>query len=143
MSDSSPPSAPRGDDPELASWIAAEEKAARANPRRVLQIRRAAGVGGAMLVLSGDRSEGQILPRLYAERFSPGRGRYARRGEAPFVAQVAHLPAPPEEESPVLDVDDAAGGASNGESSGREGTGGEAANRRVVSGHTRPMEDPV
>ena len=53
MSDSSPPSAPRGDDPELASWIAAEEKAARANPRRVLQIRRAAGVGGAMLVLVG------------------------------------------------------------------------------------------
>lgn len=97
--------------------------------------------GGAMLVLSGDRSEGQILPRLYAERFSPGRGRYARRGEAPFVAQVAHLPAPPEEESPGLDADAAADGASRGESSGGDGKGGEAANRRVVSGHTRPMED--
>lgn len=48
--------------------------------------------GGAVLVMSGDRSEGQILPRLYAERFPPGRGRYARRGETPFVVQVAHLP---------------------------------------------------
>ena len=47
--------------------------------------------GGALLVLSGDRSEGQILPRLFAERFPPGRGRYARRGETPFVTQVAHL----------------------------------------------------
>lgn len=53
VSDSFPPSAPRADDPELASWIAAEEEAARANPRRVLQIRRAAGVGGAALVLVG------------------------------------------------------------------------------------------
>lgn len=48
--------------------------------------------GAAMLVLSGDRSEGQLLPRLYAERFPPGRGRYARRGEQPFVVQVANLP---------------------------------------------------
>lgn len=46
--------------------------------------------GGALLVLSGDRNEGQILPRLYAERFPPGRGRYARRGETPFITQVAH-----------------------------------------------------
>ncbi|WP_028709280.1 type VII secretion protein EccC [Propionicicella superfundia] len=48
--------------------------------------------GGALLVLSGDRAEGQILPRLYPERFPPGRGRYARRGDAPFVVQVANLP---------------------------------------------------
>ncbi len=48
--------------------------------------------GGSLLVLSGDRSEGQILPRLYPERFPPGRGRYARRGEAPYVVQVAYLP---------------------------------------------------
>ncbi|MDQ0642129.1 type VII secretion protein EccCa [Microbacterium murale] len=48
--------------------------------------------GAALLILSGDRSEGQIMPRLYAERFPPGRGRYARRGESPFVVQVAHLP---------------------------------------------------
>ena len=47
--------------------------------------------GGALLVLSGDRAEGQIIPRLYPERFSPGRGRYARRGESPFVMQIANL----------------------------------------------------
>lgn len=48
--------------------------------------------GGALLVLSGDRAEGQLLPRLFAERFPPGRGRFARRGERPYVTQVAHLP---------------------------------------------------
>lgn len=48
--------------------------------------------GGALLLLSGDRSEGQILPRVHAERFPPGRGRYVRRGENPHVVQVAHLP---------------------------------------------------
>ncbi|MFJ2367740.1 type VII secretion protein EccCa [Microbacterium sp. NPDC087665] len=47
--------------------------------------------GGAVLLLSGDRSEGQILPRVHAERFPPGRGRYIRRGEQPHVIQVAHL----------------------------------------------------
>ncbi|KJQ54614.1 type VII secretion protein EccC [Microbacterium sp. SA39] len=47
--------------------------------------------GAALLLLSGDRSEGQILPRLHAERFPPGRGRYVRRGEHPHVVQVAHL----------------------------------------------------
>ncbi|MDN5558879.1 MAG: type VII secretion protein EccCa [Ruaniaceae bacterium] len=47
--------------------------------------------GGALLVLSGDRSEGQILPRLFAERFPPGRGRFARRGETPFVTQIANV----------------------------------------------------
>ncbi|WP_448719987.1 hypothetical protein [Microbacterium natoriense] len=46
--------------------------------------------GGALLLLSGDRSEGQILPRVHAERFPPGRGRYVRRGENPHVVQVAH-----------------------------------------------------
>jgi S-DNA-T family DNA segregation ATPase FtsK/SpoIIIE len=45
--------------------------------------------GGSVLLLSGDRSEGQILPRIYPERFPPGRGRYVRRGEKPFVVQVA------------------------------------------------------
>ncbi|KJL47705.1 ESX-1 secretion system protein EccCb1 [Microbacterium hydrocarbonoxydans] len=48
--------------------------------------------GGALLLLSGDRSEGQILPRVHAERFPPGRGRYVRRGESPHVVQVAHMP---------------------------------------------------
>lgn len=47
--------------------------------------------GGSMLLLSGDRAEGQILPRLYPERFPPGRGRFARRGVPPFVVQVANL----------------------------------------------------
>ncbi|WOF22711.1 type VII secretion protein EccCb [Microbacterium betulae] len=47
--------------------------------------------GGATLLLSGDRAEGQILPRLYPERFPPGRGRYVRRGERPRVIQIAHL----------------------------------------------------
>lgn len=45
--------------------------------------------GGATLLLSGDRSEGQILPRVYAERFPPGRGRYILRGERPHLVQVA------------------------------------------------------
>ena len=48
--------------------------------------------GGALLLLSGDRSEGQIAPRLYAERMPPGRGKYVRRGEAPAVVQLANLP---------------------------------------------------
>ncbi len=55
--------------------------------------------GGAMLVLSGDRGEGPLQPRLYAERFPPGRGRYVRRGEAPHVIQIAHLKPPAEERS--------------------------------------------
>lgn len=45
--------------------------------------------GGAALLMSGDRAEGQILPRVYPERMPPGRGRYVRRGERPFVIQVA------------------------------------------------------
>ncbi|VXB60725.1 type VII secretion protein EccCa [Pseudoclavibacter sp. 8L] len=50
--------------------------------------------GGALLLLSGDRSEGQIAPRVYAERMPPGRGKYLRRGEAPAVVQLANLPEP-------------------------------------------------
>lgn len=45
--------------------------------------------GGATLLLSGDRAEGQILPRIYPERMPPGRGRYVRRGERPFILQIA------------------------------------------------------
>ncbi|WP_394254535.1 type VII secretion protein EccCa [Pseudoclavibacter helvolus] len=51
--------------------------------------------GGALLLLSGDRSEGQIAPRLYAERMPAGRGKYVRRGEAPAVVQLANLPEAP------------------------------------------------
>lgn len=45
--------------------------------------------GGATLLLSGDRGEGPLLPRLYPERMPPGRGRYVRRGDRPYVVQVA------------------------------------------------------
>ena len=41
------------DDPDLTRWISAEERAARANPARVLAIRRAAGIGGLLLALMG------------------------------------------------------------------------------------------
>lgn len=45
--------------------------------------------GGATLLMSGERSEGQVLPRVYPELFPAGRGRYVRRGMRPFVVQVA------------------------------------------------------
>jgi len=47
--------------------------------------------GGTALVMSGDRSEGQLLPKLYAEPMVAGRGRLARRGERPTLVQVAHF----------------------------------------------------
>ncbi|ROQ40751.1 S-DNA-T family DNA segregation ATPase FtsK/SpoIIIE [Frondihabitans sp. PhB188] len=47
--------------------------------------------GGSTFLMSGERAEGQILPRLYAEQMVAGRGRLVRRGERPFVAQVAHF----------------------------------------------------
>ena len=48
--------------------------------------------GGAILLMSGDRSEGQILPRITPEHMPPGRGRYIRRGEQPYIVQVADTP---------------------------------------------------
>ena len=48
--------------------------------------------GGSMLLMSGERGEGQIINRIYPERFPPGRGRYVRRGENPHVIQLAQLP---------------------------------------------------
>lgn len=45
--------------------------------------------GGSTLVMSGERSEGQLLPQLYAEQMLPGRGRFVRRGERPRLVQVA------------------------------------------------------
>lgn len=48
--------------------------------------------GGAVLLMSGDRSEGQVLPRITPERLQPGRGRYIRRGESPHIIQVAETP---------------------------------------------------
>jgi S-DNA-T family DNA segregation ATPase FtsK/SpoIIIE len=47
--------------------------------------------GGSCLVMSGERTEGPILPRLYAEPMPPGRGWFVRRGEPPHVMQVAHF----------------------------------------------------
>ena len=49
--------------------------------------------GGSSLVLSGERSEGQILPQVYAEQMVPGRGRFVRRGERPRIVQVANFEA--------------------------------------------------
>jgi S-DNA-T family DNA segregation ATPase FtsK/SpoIIIE len=47
--------------------------------------------GATALIMSGDRSEGQLLPKLYAEPMIAGRGRLARRGERPALVQVAHF----------------------------------------------------
>lgn len=49
--------------------------------------------GGSSLILSGERSEGQILPQVYAEQMVPGRGRFVRRGERPRIIQVANFEA--------------------------------------------------
>lgn len=54
--------------------------------------------GGAMLLMSGDRAEGQILPRVRPERMPAGRGRYIRRGDSPFVVQVAHETSDPSDD---------------------------------------------
>jgi S-DNA-T family DNA segregation ATPase FtsK/SpoIIIE len=50
--------------------------------------------GGTGLVMSGERSEGQVFPRVYAEQMVPGRGRLVRRGEPPRLVQVARFPIP-------------------------------------------------
>lgn len=47
--------------------------------------------GGTALIMSGDRAEGQLLPKVYAEPMIAGRGRLARRGERPTLVQVAHF----------------------------------------------------
>jgi S-DNA-T family DNA segregation ATPase FtsK/SpoIIIE len=47
--------------------------------------------GGTTLVLSGERSEGQIVPQVYAEQMVPGRGRFVRRGERPRIVQIANF----------------------------------------------------
>lgn len=64
--------------------------AGRAMYDTVLQSVRDAGATG--LVMSGERSEGQIYPKVYAEQFPAGRGRLVRRGTAPRIIQVAHFP---------------------------------------------------
>lgn len=65
--------------------------AARAMYDTVIQSLRDSGATG--LVLSGERSEGQVFPKVYAEQFPPGRGRLVRRGTPPRIVQVAHFAA--------------------------------------------------
>ncbi|MFJ9039068.1 type VII secretion protein EccCa [Streptomyces sp. NPDC102406] len=44
--------------------------------------------GASALVMTGDRSEGQLLPGLYASAQPPGRGTLARRGHRPQLIQT-------------------------------------------------------
>jgi S-DNA-T family DNA segregation ATPase FtsK/SpoIIIE len=46
-------------------------------------------IGTSALVMSGDRSEGQILPRLYATAQPPGRGQWVTRGGSARLIQTA------------------------------------------------------
>ncbi|MFV2198170.1 type VII secretion protein EccCa [Nocardiopsis sp. LOL_012] len=46
-------------------------------------------IGTAALVMSGDRSEGQLLPRLYASPQPPGRGKWVPRGGSARLMQTA------------------------------------------------------
>lgn len=46
--------------------------------------------GGTILLMSGERAEGPVLPGLYAEPMVAGRGRLVRRGEPPRMVQVAN-----------------------------------------------------
>ncbi|TDN91328.1 type VII secretion protein EccCa [Microbacterium sp. BK668] len=63
--------------------------------------------GGTALIMSGDRAEGQLLPKLYAEPMVAGRGRLARRGERPTLVQIARFEQAPTDAaaSPLADVD--------------------------------------
>lgn len=54
--------------------------------------------GGTGLVMSGERAEGPILPRVYAEQMVPGRGRIVRRGGAPSLVHLAYFPLADQEE---------------------------------------------
>ena len=54
--------------------------------------------GASALVMSGERSEGPILPQVFAEQMNAGRARYVRRGERPRIVHVAHFEAPDLEE---------------------------------------------
>lgn len=48
-------------------------------------------VGSSTLLMSGDRGEGQIFPRVYASPLPPGRGRWMPRGGASRLIQTALL----------------------------------------------------
>ncbi|GAA4939282.1 type VII secretion protein EccC [Streptomonospora halophila] len=49
--------------------------------------------GASSLLMSGDRSEGQLFPKIYANYQPPGRGRWIRRGRSPRLMQTAILDA--------------------------------------------------
>ena len=65
--------------------------AARALYDTVLQTLR--DTGGSAFVMSGERSEGQLFPRVFAEQMTAGRGRFVRRGEPSRIVQVANFAA--------------------------------------------------
>ncbi|GAA4662590.1 type VII secretion protein EccCa [Streptomyces youssoufiensis] len=48
--------------------------------------------GTAALVMTGDRSEGQLFPGVYAQDQPVGRGTLVRRGAPPRLIQTAHAP---------------------------------------------------
>ena len=58
--------------------------------------------GATTLIMSGERTEGQILPGVYAEQMPPGRGRIVRRGDRPRIVQIAHTRNPADEEADAL-----------------------------------------
>jgi S-DNA-T family DNA segregation ATPase FtsK/SpoIIIE len=51
-------------------------------------------IGTSALLMSGDRSEGQLFPRVYAAQQPAGRGKWIRRGEKAHLIQTALLEAP-------------------------------------------------
>lgn len=48
--------------------------------------------GASALVMSGDRSEGQLFPRVYASQQAPGRGVFIQRGRPNRLIQTAYAP---------------------------------------------------
>lgn len=54
--------------------------------------------GGTVLLMSGERGEGQIVPGVFAEQMLPGRGQLIRRGEPRRIVQVANTQASPAEQ---------------------------------------------
>jgi S-DNA-T family DNA segregation ATPase FtsK/SpoIIIE len=51
-------------------------------------------IGTSALLMAGDRSEGQLFPRVYAAQQPAGRGKWIRRGEQAHLVQTALLEAP-------------------------------------------------
>ncbi|MDR1448739.1 MAG: type VII secretion protein EccCb, partial [Propionibacteriaceae bacterium] len=47
--------------------------------------------GGSGLVMNGERAEGVIFPKIYAEQFPSGRGKFVRRGARARIVQVANF----------------------------------------------------